>query len=189
MRRAICLTIFIMLAAAPAMAHPGHQGSGFLHPFSGADHLLAMVGVGLWASLLAMRKPNAALLVPFSFLVMMGAGAAASFAGIKLPLVEAVIAASVAVIGILIMAAVRLPAVAAVALVGLFALYHGYAHALEAPNDDTGGYIVGFLLATTLLQALGLGLGFLAGRMLGDLGPRALGGALMAGGALVLIAN
>jgi urease accessory protein len=189
MRRAICLTTLLMLAAAPTLAHPGHQGSGFLHPFSGADHLLAMVGVGLWASLLAKRNPNAALLVPGSFLVMMGAGAAAGFAGIKLPLVEAVIAASVVLIGVLIMAAVRLPAVAAMALVGLFALYHGSAHALDAPNDDTGGYILGFLLATTLLQALGLGLGFLARRTWGDLGPRALGGALMAGGALVLITN
>src|SRR5262245_55349664 len=131
MRRATslaCLMLpFLMIgAAAPAVAHPGHDMSGFLHPLTGADHLLAMLGVGLWASLLAARKPAAAWCVPASFLVMMGAGAAAGFAGIKLPLVEAVIAASVVAIGILIMAAVRLPAVAAMAVVGLFALYHGY---------------------------------------------------------------
>ena len=189
MRRAISLTLVTLLGAAPALAHPGHEASGFLHPLTGADHLLAMVGVGLWASLLAMRKPNAAVLEPAVFLVMMATGAAAGFAGIKLPLVEAVIFASVLAIGLLILAAVRLPALAAMALVGLFALYHGYAHALEAPGGDTGGYILGFLLATALLQGAGLGLGLLARRLGGDVGLRTLGGALMAGGALVLITN
>lgn len=189
MTRAISLTLVALLAATPALAHPGHATSGFLHPLSGADHLLAMIGVGLWASLLAVRKPKAAVLVPAAFLVMMAAGAAAGFAGIKLPLVEAVILASVLAIGLLIMAAVRLPAAAAMALVGLFALYHGYAHAIEAPGNDTGGYILGFLLATALLQAAGLCVGVLARRLWGDLGLRALGGAVMAGGALVLITN
>jgi urease accessory protein len=189
MQRALSLTSLVLLAATPALAHPGHGASGILHPVTGADHLLVMVGVGLWASLLAMRKAASAWFVPAAFLVMMGAGAAAGFAGIKLPLVEAVIAVSVVAIGALIMAGLRPPAVAVMGLVGLFALYHGYAHALEAPSDDTGGYILGFLLATTLLQAVGLSVGFLARRAWGDLGLRALGGALMAGGALVLITN
>jgi urease accessory protein len=189
MTRAISLTLLALLAATPALAHPGHTGSGFLHPLTGADHLLAMIGVGLWASLLAKRTPRAGLFVPASFLVMMAVGAAAGFAGIKLPLVEAVILASVLAIGLLIIAAVRLPAFAAMAVVGLFALYHGYAHALEAPGADTGGYILGFLLATALLQGAGLSLGLLARRLWGDFGLRTLGGALMAGGALMLIAN
>lgn len=148
-----------------------------------------MIGVGLWASLLAVRKPNAAVVVPAAFLVMMAAGAAAGFAGTKLPLVEAVIAASVVVVGVLLMAAVRLPMATALSLVGVLALYHGYAHALEAPNEGTGGYILGFLTATTLLQVVGVGLGVLARRVSGDLGVRALGGALVAGGALALVAN
>ena len=69
------------------------------------------------------------------------------------------------------------------ALVGLFAVFHGYAHALEAPAGDAGSYILGFLAATTLLQAVGLGLGWVARRAVGDLGLRALGGVVMAGGA------
>src|SRR2546430_15248560 len=89
MRRIISLTILLLTAAGPVLAHPGHEASGFLHPFTGIDHLLVMVGVGLWASLLAARKPALAILVPASFLVMMAAGAAARFAGIKLPLSEA----------------------------------------------------------------------------------------------------
>jgi urease accessory protein len=189
MPRTICLAALLLAAAGPALAHPAHEGSGFLHPFTGIDHFLVMVGVGLWASLLATRKPAAAVLVPASFLVMMAVGAAAGFAGIKLPLAEAVILASVFAIGGLIMGGVRLPAASAMAVVGLFALFHGYAHALEAPATGAGGYILGFLSATALLQGLGLGLGWVVRRVLGDLGLRALGGMVLAGGALVLITN
>ncbi len=189
MLRNISLTVLLLAAAGPALAHPGHEGSGFLHPFTGIDHLLVMVGVGLWAALLATRKPALSFLVPASFLVMMAVGAAAGFAGIKLPLVEAAILASVFVIGGLLMGAVRMPAVSAMAVVGLFALFHGYAHALEAPATAAGAYILGFLSATALLQGLGLGLGWVVRRALGDLGLRALGGMVLAGGALVLITN
>ena len=95
---------------------------------------------------------------------MMAIGAAAGFAGIKLPLVEAAILASVFVIGGLIIGAVRLPAAWAMAVVGLFALFHGYAHALEAPPTGAGSYILGFLAATALLQGVGLGLGWVVHR-------------------------
>ena len=189
MLRTICLTVVLLSFAGSASAHPGPGASGFLHPFTGIDHLLAMVGVGIWAALLAVRKPLAALLVPVTFLAMMVVGAAAGFAGIKLPMVEAVVLGSVFVFGGLIMAAVRLPAAAAMVMAGLFAFFHGYAHALETPADGAGTYILGFLAATTLLQAVGLGLGWVVRRAVGDLGLRALGGVVVAGGALVLSAN
>ena len=134
MRKTIWLSALLLAAAGPALAHPGHETSGFLHPFTGLDHMLAMVGVGLWAALLAGRKPVITVAVPAAFLAMMAIGAAAGFAGIKLPLVEATILASVFVIGGLIIGAVRLPVVWAMAVVGLFAVFHGYAHALEAPR-------------------------------------------------------
>jgi urease accessory protein len=189
MHRTISLTVLLLATAVPALAHPGHDGSGFLHPLSGLDHLLVMLGVGVWASLLAARKPAAALLVPVAFLAMMAVGAAAGFAGINLPFAEAAILASVFVIGGLVMGAVRLPAALAMAVVGLFALFHGYAHALEGPSTAAGTYILGFLMATALLQGLGLGLGWVVRRSVGDLGLRALGGMMMAGGALALITN
>jgi urease accessory protein len=189
MLRIISLTVLLLAAASPALAHPGHEGSGFLHPFSGIDHLLVMVGVGLWASLLATRKPALSFLVPASFLVMMAVGAAAGFAGIKLPLVEATILASVFVIGGLIIGAVRLPVAWAMAVVGLFAVFHGYAHALEAPPAAAGGYILGFLAATALLQGAGLALGWVVHRAVGDVGVRALGGVVLAAGAVALIAH
>jgi len=189
MRRTLSLAGLLMAAAVPAIAHPGQGGEGFLHPLTGVDHLLAMLGVGLWAALLAGRRKLSAVVVPASFVLMMAVGAAAGFAGIKLPLAEAAILASVFAIGALVMAGARLPAAWAAAVVGLFALFHGYAHALEAPASDAGDYILGFLVATALLQGLGLGLGWVARRRLGDLGLRALGGVVLAGGALVLITN
>ena len=189
MRRTICLTAVLLAAASPALAHPGHEASGFLHPFTGLDHLLAMVGVGLWAALLAVRKPVIAIAVPSAFLVMMAVGAAAGFAGIKLPLVEAAILASVFVIGGLIIDDVRLPVAWAMAVVGLFAVFHGYAHALEAPPTGAGGYILGFLAATALLQGVGLALGWVVHRAVGDLGVRALGGVVLAAGAVLLFAH
>lgn len=187
--RTIRLAVLLVMMASPVLAHSGHETSGFAHPFTGIDHLLAMVGVGVWASLLAVQRPAAAYLVPGSFIAMMLVGAAAGFAGIKLPLVEAGIVASVLVLGALIVADIRLPSALAMALVGLFAVFHGYAHALEAPTGGTGLYILGFVAATAVLHAAGLGLGWVARRAVGDLGLRALGGAVMAGGALVLIAN
>ena len=63
MIRTICLTALLLALAGPVSAHPGHEVSGFIHPFTGIDHLLAMVGVGMWAAFLAVRKPAAALLV------------------------------------------------------------------------------------------------------------------------------
>jgi len=187
--RTIRLAGLLLLTASPVLAHSGHETSGFAHPFTGLDHLLAMVGVGVWASLLAVKRPAAAYLVPASFIAMMLVGAAAGFAGINLPLVEAAIVASVLVLGALVVADVRLPSALAVAIVGLFAVFHGYAHALDAPASGTGLYIVGFVAATALLHGTGLGLGWVARRTVGDPGLRVLGGAVMAGGALVLIAH
>jgi urease accessory protein len=189
MLRSISLTGLFVLAAGPALAHSDHGASGFLHPFLGPDHLLAMVAAGAWAALLAVRRPAAAWLVPLAFMTMMALGAAAGFAGIKVPLAEAGVLASVFMLGGLIVARVRVPVATAMVVVGLFATLHGYAHALEAPAADPGRYMLGFLLATAILHGVGLGLGSVAQRLVGDFGMRALGGLVFAGGALVLAAH
>lgn len=179
-----------LVPAGPAWAHPGHDGgAGFLHPFTGVDHLLAMVGVGMWSWMLSTRRRSAGFMVPAAFLAMMAIGAAAGFAGIKLPLVEAAILASVFLLGGLVLAAVRLPLAAAMVVVGLFAVFHGYAHAIEAPSMSPGGYILAFLTATSILNAAGFGLGWLAQKLVGEVALRGLGGLVMAGGALVLAAQ
>ena len=176
-----------MLAALPALAHPGHTEDGFLHPFNGLDHILAMVGVGLWAALLAAPQAVGGFSAAVGLRRDDGCGAAAGFAGMKLPIAEAGILASVFLLGGLVLIAVRVPPPTAMGVVAVFAMFHGYVHALEAPTADTGEYMLGFLVATTLLLIGGLGLGWVVRRLVGDLGLRALGGLILAGGAFVLV--
>jgi urease accessory protein len=161
-----------ILLALPALAqaHPGHDGhdltwdfsGGFAHPLSGWDHLLAMIAVGLWAAQLGGR---ARWLVPAAFVTVMALGAALGRTGAIFPGVEQGIAASVLVLGLLIAAAVRLPVTAGMTLVGVFAIFHGFAHGVEMPATAGGLlYGAGFVVATALLHAIGVGLGVLAAR-------------------------
>jgi urease accessory protein len=163
-------TRFLILAAFAlpvlAHAHPGHDGheltwdfaTGAAHPFSGWDHLLAMIAVGLWAAQLGGR---CRWLVPVAFVTVMALGAAPGPAGFAVPGVEQGIAVSLLVLGLLIATAVRLPVPAGMAIVGLFALFHGAAHGSEMPATADGiGYGAGFVAATALLHVVGLGLGF-----------------------------
>jgi len=165
-RSRLLRTLSWLLVTAPlAQAHPGHEGDGlvwdfsggFAHPLSGWDHLLAMIAVGLWAAQLGGR---ARWLVPSAFVGVMALGAAVGHAGLMLPGVEQGIAASVLVLGLLIATAVRLPVAAGMTLVGIFAVFHGIAHGAEMPATAGGlSYGAGFVVATALLHAVGVGLG------------------------------
>lgn len=151
-----------MLGAPLALAHDIGAldvgiGAGFVHPFLGLDHLSAMIAVGLWAAQSG-RRPAWGL--PLVFMTTMVLGAGLAFAGVAMPAVEAGMAASLLVFGLLIAAAVRLPAVAAVALVAAFALFHGHAHGAEMPQAAAPWlYAAGFLVATGVLHAAGISLG------------------------------
>ena len=173
MRRALLATA-LLLVPTLACAHPGLPGhahdlaSGFAHPLSGLDHLLAMVGVGLFAAQLGGR---ALWLVPASFVAMMAAAGLAGMSGIALPLTETGIALSIVVLGGAIALRLTLPVAAAMALVGFFAIFHGYAHGLETPETASGLlYGAGFVAATALLHGLGIGIGLALGRLEGAFG-------------------
>lgn len=147
----------LLLASFAAWGHPA-DAAGFVHPFTGVDHLLAMVAVGVWAAQLGGRWVWA---VPLAFVGSMALGGVLGFAGIRLPFVEPMIAASVLVLGLLIAMRVQLRW-SGLALVGVFALFHGIAHATEMPGDASKiVYAAGFVLATALLHAAGVGLGML----------------------------
>lgn len=151
----------LLLSSATALAHPGHEAgaglaSGFAHPLLGADHLLAMLAVGLWAAQLGGR---AIVAVPAAFVAAMLAGGALGFTGVALPQVEPLIAASVLALGLLVALRVRLSAAAGMLLVAGFAVAHGAAHAAEmAPGQSAPAYALGFGLATLLLHAAGVAL-------------------------------
>lgn len=153
-----------LLLAGPAWAHsgtglPGGFAAGFAHPFSGSDHLLAMVAVGLWGAILGRLLVHA---LPVIFPAMMVAGAAFGMLGLPLPPVELGIAVSVLALGGCVAFRLRLPVWAASAVVALFAVFHGYAHGRELPSAaDPAGYSAGFVLATGLLHGVGIGLGLL----------------------------
>jgi len=156
--------------AADVYAHPGHTAyggllAGFAHPLSGVDHLLAMIAVGVWAVQLGGRALWA---VPLAFLSLMTLGAMAAMtahAGIPAGAIESGVAASLLVLGLLVFRAQRLPLAVAVALVGVFAWFHGAAHGGELPETvDPLRYAFSFLAATVLLHGAGIVFGALAQR-------------------------
>lgn len=154
----------LLLTAGPAFAHVGVGpvdtfNRGFLHPLGGIDHILAMVAVGLFA----VNLGGAALwLVPSAFVGTMIFGGALGYYGWPLPMVEAGIGLSVVVMGLAIAFGVRLPTIGAMALVGLFALFHGHAHGTEGIGLGISflPYAAGFVIATASLHSAGVALGF-----------------------------
>ena len=164
MKAKYSLALFGLLAYVAilpvAEAHTfGSQGAGLMagltHPFVGLDHLLAMFAVGIWAGQLGGR---AVWLIPLTFVCIMAAAATLASFGLLLPLMEPAIACSVMVLGLLIAGSVRLPTSVGALLVGLFAVFHGYAHGLELPQAASPIlYGAGFVLATALLHGLGIG--------------------------------
>ncbi|MGD9479391.1 HupE/UreJ family protein [Shinella sp. G-2] len=194
MKRLFLTLLLSGAAASPAFAHldpaaHGSLGAGFSHPLTGADHLLAMVAVGLWASLIGGRALWA---VPVAFVAAMSAGFLAALGGLGLPFVEPAIAASVVVIGLLALVALQVPTPVGMAVVGFFALFHGYAHGLELGGASGLAFMGGFVAATALLHgagvALGLGIGAVAGGRAGRIAARLAGG-LTALGGLWLVAG
>ena len=194
-RIALRLSAAAALALIPAIAsaHPGHEGAaglahGFMHPLGGIDHIVAMVAVGLIAARLGGR---ALWLVPASFVATMAVAGLAGMAGIGLAHAEAGIALSLVVLGAMIALRLTMPVAAAMALVGFFAIFHGYAHGAEMPETVSGlAYGAGFLAATGLLHGLGIALGLTIDQSGDAFGRRTLrlgGTAAMLAGAVLLI--
>ena len=200
MRERFCWGIdmrFLLLSLAAALptaafAHTGAGGAGgfargLFHPLGGADHVLAMVAVGLFA---AQLRGRALWLVPAAFVATMAAGGALGAAGVAIPHVETGIALSVLVLGAAIAFGLSVPVAGAMMLVGFFAIFHGHAHGAEMPAAASGlAYGAGFVLATAALHAAGATFGLGLGR---SQAPAALrlrravgGGAALAGAGLL----
>jgi urease accessory protein len=178
-----------ILAPAAAFAHTGvgdaaGVAQGFMHPVGGLDHVLAMVSVGFFAYMLGGR---ALLLLPAAFVAMMSAGGALGMAGVPVPFVELGIGLSIIVIGMAAALGRRMPTAAAMALVGISALFHGAAHGAEMPQDSSGlAFAAGFMLATALLHGAGIAACFAAARLSdGLLAARIGGGAAALAGAAI----
>ncbi|GGB43222.1 protein hupE [Oceanisphaera marina] len=151
------LTALVAMTPALALAHPGHGEhsltSGFMHPLLGWDHLLAMVAVGM---LMVANRDRSAWQLPLAFIGFMLLGAIAGIGGLALPGVEIGIVFSLLVLGMMLATGRSGHVMLATGLCALFGLFHGNAHGLELPaNNSAISYIAGFLLATGLLHGAG----------------------------------
>lgn len=186
------LALSVIALPSAAFAHTGVGDTagflhGFEHPIGGIDHILAMVAVGVFAFVLGGR---ALWLVPLSFVGMMAVGFLLGANGVTLPYAELAIALSSVVIGGVAAMGRRMPVVAAMALVGGFATFHGFAHGAEMPADAGAlTYALGFAVATALLHAAGIagavGVAAVTGRY-GRTIAQIAGGAFALGGMGVL---
>ncbi len=197
MHRKLAIGLALVLALAPgiATAHPGADhvhGAvfGFLHPLGGIDHVLAMVAVGIFAAQLGGR---ALWLVPTAFVATMAVAGALGMTGVVLPHVEIGIALSVIALGAAVALRINVSTVAAAAVAGIFAVFHGYAHGAEMPASLSGiGYGLGFLAATVRLHLVGIGLFMLLTRpqhRFNQIAVRALGVIVAFAGAALLAAG
>jgi urease accessory protein len=182
--------VALLVTCHPALAHTGLEhtlslaagsfAAGFTHPWTGLDHMLALLAVGLWAGL---NGGRALWAWPAAFVGAMLAGGALGIAGVFVPLAEPGILASVVVLGLLVLTAARLPLALGAALVVLFAVLHGHAHGAELPDGAAAGaYMAGFALATALLHAIGIGIAWVGRNGIGTLLVRGAGAAVAAVG-------
>jgi len=176
---ALLFGVLIMPASAWAHTEGGITGgfiSGFTHPMLGWDHVVAMIAVGLLGAF--MGSP-AIWLLPIIFPLVMAFGAVLGVLGVPVPAVETGIAGSAIVLGFLILFAAKLPIWLASVIVGLFAIFHGYAHGAELPSAaNPFAYGIGFVIATGLLHLLGIAFGLLVRWPTGLYAVRAGGGVI-----------
>ena len=163
MKNRAFILLGLLWLALPALAHTGalgdhvHTGfmAGLLHPFTGIDHLAAMLAVGVWSAL-AVRPVWVA---PLAFVALLGAGALGGLAGVAVPGVEPMIAASLLVTGLLIATRAQWPVWAAALVAGLFAFFHGAAHGMELSGVGVAQALAGMLIGSAALHLAGIGLG------------------------------
>jgi urease accessory protein len=164
--RSVFLAVFLGLIPGVAYAHDGSNVpfggflSGLVHPVLGTDHLLAMLSVGILSAQIGGR---AIWTVPATFVSVMALGGALGLIDIGLTSTELGIAASLVLLGLIIAAERKLHVLLAMAGVGFFAIFHGYAHGAEMPTTaEPVLYAAGFLTGTALIHIAGVVIGDIA---------------------------
>ena len=187
--RALAAFLILALESQMAFAHT-QKGeavgflTGFRHPISGLDHVLAMVAVGLWGAQLG---SPAIWLLPVAFPMVMAFGGMLGLMGVPLPGTEYGIAISAILLGACVLFELKLPLPAAATLVGFFAIFHGHAHGTELPPGQSALlYSIGFVIATGCLHGVGIGIGTVHRWRWGQAAVRVAGGLVAAGGVYFL---
>ena len=178
---------FALYLACPAsvLAHVEQgQAVGFItgleHPWSGLDHVLAMIAVGIWGAQLG----NPALwILPVTFPMVMSLGAMMGLLSIPLPGIEIGIAVSAILLGAMVLGEVKPKLYIAAVMVGFFAIFHGHAHGTELPAGQSGLlYSMGFVIATGVLHGIGITIGLIHRWPAGKLALRGAGAFITAMG-------
>ena len=146
----------IALLPSLAFAHPGHGdgfAAAFAHPFTGVDHLLMMLCVGIFAGRIGGK---ARWQLPLVFLSAMTVGWVLGTAGFAFAGIESGIAAGLIALGVLLAWQVDMSRFAQFAIIAMFASLHGMAHGGELSNTMPLATSVGFLVATAMLHSVGL---------------------------------
>jgi urease accessory protein len=178
-----------LAGASQALAHVRHGQThglltGLAHPLSGLDHMLAMVAVGLWGAQLG---PPALWLLPVTFPLVMSIGGFLAQVGVRLPGVEAGVALSALLLGLMVACEAKPKLPFAAALVAVFATFHGHAHGAELPPEQSGlTYSIGFVISTGCLHLAGITVGLAYKWRAGQLAVRLIGVGIAVGGAIFL---
>ena len=181
----LALLFALTFWAQSALAHPVKGQAigfltGFLHPISGLDHVVAMIAVGLWGAQLG---APAIWLLPVAFPIVMAFGGMLGLMGVPLPGTEVGIAASAIMLGALVMLEIRPPLAAAAVVVSFFAVFHGHAHGSELPpGQDALLFSIGFVIATGCLHGVGISIGLIHKWRWGQRALRVAGGGVAAAG-------
>lgn len=185
MKARVAVVTLAFFAAGPAEAHVaggllGGFASGLQHPIFGLDHLLAMLAVGIWG---AQMGGSRVWTLPVTFPLIMAFGGIAGMTGLYLPSVEIGIALSVLALGLAIAFAWRPFEPVALAMIAVFAVFHGYAHGVELPGAaDPAAYATGFVIATGAIHVAGIGIGLALGTLFRGWVSRGLGAAIAVSG-------
>lgn len=180
----------VALLSQPALAHEqagiaGGFASGFLHPLTGLDHMIAMVAVGIWGAQLG---APAIWVLPITFPIVMAMGGMMGILKLPLPFQEPAIALSALVLGAAVAVRLKTPFAVAAAIVAVFAIFHGYAHGAELPRAANPlAYGIGFVVATGLLHLCGISIGLLLRWPIGERLIRGMGAAIALLGCYFLV--
>jgi len=185
---AAVMALWLQTSVAFAHVGQGDISGGFVagveHPVFGLDHVVAMVAVGIWGAQLG--QP-AIWVLPVTFPLVMSFGGILGGLGVPIPGIEIGIALSAIVLGGMIALAARPPLWVAAVLVGIFAIFHGYAHGAELPESANAiAFAAGFVIATGALHALGILIGVANKWRKGGHVLRAIGGGIAACGVYFL---
>ena len=140
-------------------AHGLHQAatsfaSGFFHPWSGVDHVLAMLLVGIWSA----NTSGRARLSPIVFMLTLFLGAMLGDGPVASQSLEFMVAGSLVGLGLMVWK-IKTDAWASHGVgfftIAAFGLVHGWVHGIELQTSLHQEALMGMILSSACLHAMG----------------------------------